>query len=233
MTATTTTAATPSGDPAAGQAASTQQGVPQTGDQGTQGGQDQQGRGQQGDQGTAQHTGDQGTAAASGTAATTPPAEPQPPERYELRLPEQTLLDQSDIEAIAALAKAQKWTNEQAQAALDAMHTGLAQQTARLRAELDAHPEVGGANLEQAQVQANRFMERFLPERDLLDRLRRDMNKSGHGNYLPLVVLFARAGKAMSEDQPGHGIGRPTDGARRSDADVLFGDMPGIAKPSS
>lgn len=232
MTTATTTAATQSGDAATGQAASAQQGAQQTGDQGTQGGQDQQGQGQQGTQGTAQQTGGEQGTQAQGTTQAQAQAEP-PPERYELRLPEQTLLDQSDLEATAALAKAEKWTNEQAQAALDAMHTGIVQQTARLRAELDAHPEVGGANLEHAQLMANRFMERYLPERELLDRLRRDMNKSGHGNYLPLVVLFARAGKAMSEDQPGQGIGRAPQGPRRSDSDVLFGDMPGLTKPSS
>jgi hypothetical protein len=162
------------------------------------------------------------------------PAEPAVPERYELRLPEGTALDQSDLDAIAAEAKTHQWTNEQAQAVLDETHSRLAKQAAAFRAELAADPEVGGARLEHAQLMAQRFLDRFLPATEPKGaELRRDMNKSGHGNKAYLVTLFARAGQAMSEDQSGAGPSGRTfpKEEKRSAADILFGDAKDIRTP--
>ena len=143
---------------------------------------------------------------------------------YALTLPDGSTLDATDIDAITAIAKEQKWTNEAAQAALTQMSTDLAAQSARFRTELEADTEIGGANLERAQLDATRALDRFLPATtEEGKQLRVAMNKSGYGNYRPLVKLLARIGKAMGEDQPGAGGGGAGGGARRSHADVLFG----------
>jgi len=145
------------------------------------------------------------------------------PAAYTLTLPTGGRLDQADVEAIRAVATAKQWTNDEAQAALTEMSTALDEQSTRFRTQLDADTEIGGTNLEQAQAHAMRALDRFLPsttEEGAAFRLA--MTKSGYGNYAPFVKLLARIGKAMSEDSPV--IGGPPGGARRSQADVLFGD---------
>lgn len=177
----------------------------------------------------------QGTAGATpqgqpGSAGT--PAAPAVPDRYELRLPDQSPLDQTDIDALTTMAKTRGWTNEDAQAALTDMHTSLVAQRRTFRTELEADREVGGAQLEGTQLQARRVLDRFLPASDPDGaRLRTAINKSGYGDWLPLAKLLARIGKAMGEDSPLAG-GQQTVGApqKRSHADILFGDAPGSGR---
>ena len=145
------------------------------------------------------------------------------PASYTLTVPTGGPLDQADVEAIRAMATAKQWTNEEAQAALTEMSDELTAQSTRFRTQLDADPEIGGTQLEQAQVHATRALDRFLPSTtEEGAAFRMAMAKSGYGNYAPFVKLLARIGKAMSEDAPV--IGGPPGGARRSAADVLFGD---------
>lgn len=230
-------AASQSGTAASGQAASAQQSAQQQSGQQSQGGSQQgaqqsgqQQSGQQASQATGeQQQGAQGQQAQQQAAAQQATA----PERYDLRLPEQSPLDQTDVEAITTMAKAKGLTNEQAQAALTEMHSTLSAQHTTFRTELAADTEVGGAQLEATQLQAKRFMDRFLPEHEPDGRrLREAINKSGYGNWVPLIKMLARAGKAMGED---HGTGAAQQGqqpARRSQADRLFGDAAGVKPPA-
>lgn len=146
------------------------------------------------------------------------------PEKYELALPQGGVLDATDVEAISAIAKERKWTNEQAQAALQEMHDQQVAQNSRFLSTLNAHPEVGGTKLEAAQLNAQRALDAFLPADSPEGKeLRQVMNKSGYGNYAPLVVLLSRIGKAMGEDR---GLGvqlTPPATQPRSPAEVLYG----------
>ena len=73
-----------------------------------------------------------------------------------------------------------------------------AQQEARA---LAAHPEVGGAHLEATRAHANRALDRFLPVNTPEgQQFRAAMEKNGLSDWVPLVALLARAGKAMGED---------------------------------
>lgn len=141
-----------------------------------------------------------------------PPAPPPPadppvdppvgaPETYELAVPENSGLDDSDVAAVTEMARAKGLTNEQAQAVVNELGDGLVAQRARFRTVLDAHPEVGGDQFAAAQENAQRALDRFLPA-DTPDgkALRAVMDKSGYGNYAPLMVLLARIGKSMGED---------------------------------
>jgi hypothetical protein len=162
-------------------------------------------------------------APAAGTGAAAAAA--QVPERYELTIPQGSTLDQVDVDAITAIAKENKWSNEAAQAALQRMSEDLSAQSTRFLTELQADTEIGGANLERAQLDAKRALDKFLPANTPEGQtFRTAMNKSGYGNYAPFVKLLSRIGKAMGEDSPGAGGAGAGGGARRSHADVMFGD---------
>lgn len=146
------------------------------------------------------------------------------PERYELVLPQGGPLDQSDVDALAAMAKERKWTNEQAQAALTEMHAQTTAQHTGFLSTLQAHSEVGGAHLEAAQVNATRALDHFLPATSPEGaELRSVMTKSGYGNYAPLVVLLSRIGKAMAEDKGLSTSASTGAAAPRDAASVLYG----------
>ena len=222
-------AANPGGGAAPDQAASPQQGGQQNPPAPAQGGP------------AAPATGPQGGTPAEGAAPGAAPAPaaapaaaaPTAPVNYQLRLPEQTPLDQSDVDAVIARAKEQGWSNDDAQAVLADMSTSLTKQAATFRTELDADPEVGGTKLAQAQAAAVRVLDRFLPATEVHgQRLRSVMNKTGYGNFLPLVTLLARIGQAMGEDRPGAGSARAFQPAPRSQADRLFGDAQGVKPPT-
>lgn len=152
------------------------------------------------------------------------PADPSAPVAIALALPANTPLDQTDVDAITAMAQAHGWTQDQAQAALEQTGKALLEQRAAFKEGLDADPEVGGTHNAAAREHAARALDRFLPASEPDGAtLRAVMNKSGYGDYAPLVKLLARIGKAMSEDRPiAPALDTPPP-ARRSHADVLYG----------
>lgn len=219
-----TQAASPSGTTAAGQAATTQTGTPTAQGDGTAAAATGQGTTATSTQGT--------TAAATTTATTAAATQPVVPDRYELRIPDQSPLQQADLDDLAAMAKRRGWTQEQATVALTEMHDTLSSQIRTFRTELEADREVGGAQLEAAQTLARQVLDRFLPENEPDgQRLRAAFNKSGYGNWTPIVKVFARIGKAMGEDRPHQGLFTSQSSApRRSHAEVLFGDAQGTQR---
>src|SRR5262245_48032437 len=97
MTEPITTAASPPSDPGAGQAASAQQGAPQQGSTPVQGGQDPATG--QGQQGTPSGSAPQPAAVTPPAAAAAAGTTPTPPVAFQLSLPEQSPLEQADIDA--------------------------------------------------------------------------------------------------------------------------------------
>lgn len=133
---------------------------------------------------------------------------PKPPEKYALTLPDgaDTWLDQADVTHIAALAKTNGWTNEQAQTALEQHVDALATQSQAFRTATEADPIYGGDHLEQTQTLARRALDRVRPAGTPRgDALRSLLTKSGYGNHLEVVSLLADLGKLMAEDQPAGG----------------------------
>jgi hypothetical protein len=125
------------------------------------------------------------------------------PESYTLSLPQNTVLDQSDVAEISAMAKQQGLTNDEAQAALGAYEQSLRDQSTKFRSELEADTELGGAHLAQTQRDVLRALDKLVPASTAEGQaLRTFLNKSGLGNQAHLVRLLARAGKAMGEDTP-------------------------------
>ncbi len=161
-----------------------------------------------GTQGAAPAAGD-GTGKTGDAAA----AAPKPPDKYELALPDGGPLDAADLDAFTAVAKEKGWTNEQAQAALTEHAEALVAQAHRFLTETQAHTEIGGDKLAVAQQHARAVLDKFLPADSPEGQvLRSGLDKTGYGNWTPLVLLLARIGKAMAEDSP------IADGARASGA---------------
>lgn len=101
------------------------------------------------------------------------------------------------------------------------MSTSLTEQSTRFRTELERHAEIGGANLETAQVDITRAIDHFLPATSPEGQtLRTALTRTGYGNFAPLALLLARIGRAMKEDRPLSQS--PSGGAVKATEDVLF-----------
>jgi hypothetical protein len=156
----------------------------------------------------------------------TPPAAPKAPDTYALTVPDgaQTYLDDEDLKTLEATARANNWTNEQAQAVLEQHADTLAAQSAAFRAVTEKDPTYGGDHLIETQRLATLALDRVRPaDTDQGQALRRLLAKSGYGNKLEVVSFLADLGKLMAEDQPHGGGGtKPTGPARtaKSTSDV-------------
>lgn len=141
-----------------------------------------------------------------------------------LTLPANGRLDQADLDAVLAQATSGNWSQADAQQYADDIATANEARATQLKAELLAHPEVGGAKLDASIVAFNAGLDKLLPATEPEGvAFRAFLKKSGFEYATPLVLAFSRAGKLSAEDGPvgGHGGGSAT---RRSDASVLFGD---------
>lgn len=176
------------------------------------------------------------------TPPATPPAAPaaapadkggQPaarvvPEKYEIKLPDNSPLDNASIEKIAAFAKARGFTNEEAQALLtresesiqayvEGQHKMLGEKTTEWSKTWEGDKEIGGDAFKVNAELAKRVVDRFgSPD------LKKALNDTGLGNHPELGRLLVRIGKAMSEDQlvlPGS---QP--GGKRPPEEVFYGE---------
>jgi len=165
-----------------------------------------------------------------GTETGKPPAKPAVPEKYDLKLPEGSLLEPSAVEQISSFAKEQGLSNEAAQKLLEResksfasyvekQKTELVKQTAEWLEAAKTDKEIGGEAFGQNAELAKRVVERYGSE-----SFKKALNESGLGNHPELVRFVARIGKAMSEDQlviPGTQSGGP-----KSAADTLYPNQP-------
>lgn len=137
-----------------------------------------------------------------------PPAAPIVPEKYELKLPEGSLLDPSTIEKISAYAKEKGLSNEAAQEALEreseavaSHHEAQMKQVEDIRAgwvkDCETDKEIGGENFKQNVELASRLLEKVNPAIKPL------LNESGLGNHPEIVRTVVRLVKmtGFSEDQ--------------------------------
>lgn len=203
-----------SGQQGAGGQQNGQQG--QGGQQGQQGGSDAQGGAQGGQQGSdgkgagapaggkpdGQQGGSQGTDA--GTAG-----QSKAPEKYNLSNPDEKVVSPRLVKAVEEFARANGWSNEDAQAELVAQYEGIKAQANEFLQAAKADQEVGGQNLPIAQANVARTLDRFLPqgtsERGEFDAL---LEQTGYGNHPAVLRLLHRIGKALGEDGgPGAGAG--------------------------
>lgn len=151
------------------------------------------------------------------------------PAEYTLEIPKgsKDYLDDSDVTAIAAIAKAEGWTNEQAQERLEAHADSIAAQSAAWRTETAKDATYGGDNLAETQRLARLALDKVRPaDTDSGKQLRRILAKSGYGNNLAIVSFLADLGKLMDEDSSSGGSGGKGAAASkakdRAPEDVLY-----------
>ena len=149
------------------------------------------------------------------------------PDKYELKLPDGSLLDTQAVEKIAAYAKGRGLSNEEAQAYLERQDEAVesyveSQKTsheARAKAwveELKTDKDFGGEAFGKNAELSKRVVDRFFPP-----EFKKALDESGMGNYPPLVKGFAAVGRAMSDDQLVIPMGQL--GGKRSPEDIFYG----------
>lgn len=151
---------------------------------------------------------------------------PKAPESYDLKLPENSGLDKSDLDKIAATAKAQGLSQEDAQKLVERDNETLKAYSDRQQAKMDAErnawinalnadKELGGDNLPKVAELSKRVIDRFAsPE------LKAALESTGLGNHPELVRFVHRIGKLMANDTTV--LGGPTAQAKREPKDVLY-----------
>lgn len=156
---------------------------------------------------------------------------PVVPEKYDLKLPDGSLLHASHVEKIASDAKALGLSQEQAQGMLTRESQLRASFIEDAKAELEtkstawveeikADKELGGAEFERTAEMSKRFIDRFADE-----ETKKTLNETRFGNHPGLVRMIARAAKLMSEDTmviPGAQVST----AKKSAAEILYGSTP-------
>jgi hypothetical protein len=131
---------------------------------------------------------------------------PKPPEKYALKVPDGSRVDPDDLAQLEQMAKTAGWSNDDAQAALEELHTHLDAQASRWLTQTTADRDYGGEHLEQSQRLAKLAIDRLRPQGHARrESFLRFLNRGGAGNHLEVVAFLADLGKAMSEDAPGRG----------------------------
>lgn len=158
-------------------------------------------------------------AAGNGQQNEPPKETPKVPEKYDLKLPENSILDSESVEQVAAIAKQNGLTNEQAQKILDdqssAVTQAIADRSAKWLDQLKSDKELGPQLSRKVEL-ASRVVNRFGSE-----ELKNELNRSGFGNHPELVRILSRIGEAMAEDTLINPAGVPKD--RKPTAEVFYG----------
>lgn len=133
------------------------------------------------------------------------------PERYDLNLPEGSLLQTADVDRVKAEAKTLGLTQAEAQEYLDTQskavstyHEAQVKQVDEIHRswakEAEADKEIGGDALKVNVEMGKRVIDRFDPT----GKFKRILNASGLGNHVDTIRIFSAIGKAMTEDQLVH-----------------------------
>lgn len=154
------------------------------------------------------------------------------PDVYELTLPKDSLLNPARLTEVSEFAKANKLTNEVAQAVLERESANIAAyvDASKKQAEeafvkmqsdwtneLKNDKEYGGDNFAKNAELSKRVVDRFGD-----DQFKKDLQESGFGNHPGFNRLMAKIGKGMSEDNFVPGGAPPASKERKSTADVFY-----------
>jgi hypothetical protein len=160
-------------------------------------------------------------AAADGKVAGTEAPQEKPkevvPEKYELKVPDGSSIDATEVEKVSAFAKAKGLSNDQAQLILEQRHDAAQafantqqekfKETAKTWVEqLKTDKEVGGEGFAKNVELARRVLNKFGS-----DNLKTSLDESGLGNHPELVKLLWKVGQKMGDDElvmPGASAGK-------------------------
>lgn len=152
------------------------------------------------------------------------------PLKFELKVPEGSLLDAKAVERISTFAKEKGLTNEQAQAILDSENKAVASYVEGKNAEINSakegwvaesksDKEIGGDSFNKSVELAKRVVTRFGSE-----SLTKALNETGLGNHPEMIRVFKRIGESMSEDVLIVGGAKPA--AKKTDAEIFYPKNP-------
>lgn len=152
------------------------------------------------------------------------------PEKYELKVTDQSLFEPAYLDQFQAYAKEHKLTQDQAQQILDREASAISEYAKRQQSEFSSvqtqwvesckkDPEIGGDNFKASVELAQRALEKYATPSFV-----QDLNNSGYGNHPELVRIFARIGRAMSEDKL-VSSGSVSSGSK-SFEDIFYGSKP-------
>lgn len=175
--------------------------------------------------------------AAAAAAAKSTPSIPAPPAEvaYALALPKDAQIEASAIERVTTFAKDHKLAPDVAQKALDladaevkadrnkqnvlAIESFKTMATKQWVEDVKADTEFGGDKYLITVEEVKRAADRFLTDAD-----REVLNTTGWGNHPMLVKMFARIGRAISNDKLVNGNSNVS-GVQKTDGQVLYPGM--------
>lgn len=146
------------------------------------------------------------TGVPAGSPSAAAPKPTVPPEKYDLKLSDDSPFDAVFLERIAAEARERGLSNEDAQKLIDRddrIVTGYIQaQGALLRKTSEAwveeaktDKEIGGSGFKKNIETARRYVDRFGSE-----SLKKALNETGLGNHPELIRMIVRAASTMADD---------------------------------
>lgn len=129
------------------------------------------------------------------------------PEKYDLKLAEDSILDQKDVDEIAARARELDLSNEDAQLMVDMEAEAQERYHGKLEAEVSkihegwiktaqTDEEIGGDAFKENVELAHRVLEKFGTKE--FNQMLKDSN---YGNHPEVIRIFARLGKQMASDE--------------------------------
>jgi hypothetical protein len=150
------------------------------------------------------------------------------PEKYDLKLPEGTIVDEPMMAEFTAFAKESKLTNDQAQKAADlhlkAIGAFAAKQAAEFTDqqkkwtdEMIGDKDLGGKKIDDTLSVARKVVSAFGTP-----RLKADLERTGMGNHPDLVKMFHAVGLQLGDDNKWIGTNKPA-GERKSTEEVFYG----------
>jgi uncharacterized low-complexity protein len=145
------------------------------------------------------------------------------PEKYTLQVPEAAkhLIVPSHLARLEAMGKANGWTNEQTQIALENFATDIKALSDGFAETTKADPDYGGDHLPETQRLARAAIQAVRPEgHPKRESFLRFLNESGAGNHIEALSFLADLGKALGEDAPA--LGKSKVGSTESAADRLY-----------
>ncbi len=134
------------------------------------------------------------------------PEPPKLPDKYDLTIPKDSLLDPSIVDEISAYAKEKGLSNEAAQGLLEreskAVSSFRESQDSEVKeirdswlGEAENDKEIGGDDFKKNAELAKRVIDRFSTV-----EFKKTLNETGFGNHPEVIRIFTRIGKLMGED---------------------------------
>lgn len=163
--------------------------------------------------------GDGKAGAESGNKDGKTPVESKAPDKYELKVPDagKAYLEDADLKYLEEAARANGWTNDEAQAALEEHLSTVQAQSARFEAATKADKTYGGDQFEETKRLARSVIDKIRPAgHERRDSFLAFMGRGGAGNHVEVLSFLADLGRQMGEDSPVHSRG----GGTREKADT-------------